>query len=192
MSDLSIIDLLVSFLEGVQQWLPALFGLFSISYVAILLAGIMLISGILVFFWVWGKIYIPARYNLDKLIKQITSIPDAESFTKNFPQVNVLMGEVNFVAHGWYELRKHFLFPEQGIKGPIRSTENPSNFINMDSAEDGGLHIRIFHSIPELYVGIGLVFTFLGLVSGLYFASQGLQANDPELARAGLVDLLNA
>jgi hypothetical protein len=46
--------------------------------------------------------------------------------------------------------------------------------------------------MPDYLVGLGLVLTFLGLVSALYFAAQGLEAGDVAETRASLTALLSA
>ena len=47
-------------------------------------------------------------------------------------------------------------------------------------------------ALPNYFVGLGLVLTFLGLIAGLYFASRGMRTADMIEARAALVHLLNS
>jgi hypothetical protein len=46
--------------------------------------------------------------------------------------------------------------------------------------------------VPNLLVGAGLLFTFIGLVAALYFASAGVAASNVEIAQRALRDLLAA
>jgi len=52
--------------------------------------------------------------------------------------------------------------------------------------------LRFYESVPNLLVGVGLLFTFLGLVAALHFASRGVAAADVQLAQLSLQELLAA
>lgn len=178
-------------LTGAKNWMPNLFNIFTHSEVAIGLAGLMIIIGIILFLYLFIVFYIPTKSKLEQLIDNVKKIRNSMDMANNFSYVNNAMREVPFVYHSWRELRKHFVFPEPGSNGPIRSTVGPSEFFNMETAEEGGITIKPYNEVADSFVGIGLVFTFLGLVSGIYFAAQGLNGTTEE-ARAGLVLLLGA
>lgn len=55
-----------------------------------------------------------------------------------------------------------------------------------------GFNLRFYQAVPNLLVGLGLLFTFIGLVAALYFASGGVRAQDVAVAQAALGDLLAA
>ncbi len=69
---------------------------------------------------------------------------------------------------------------------------SPSRYFDIKSLQLAGLRLRMFLGLPNDFVGIGLVFTFLGLVAGLYFASQSMMSPDIGAARDALVLLLHA
>jgi hypothetical protein len=68
----------------------------------------------------------------------------------------------------------------------------PSAYITLASLERSGLRLGLMQALPNYFVGLGLVMTFLGLIAGLWFASQGMRAADMIEARAALVHLLNS
>lgn len=74
----------------------------------------------------------------------------------------------------------------------VRSQTAPSRYLNMTGLEVSGLRLRFFLSLPNDFVGLGLMFTFLGLVAGLYFATQSMMSADLTQARSALVLLLHA
>ncbi len=186
-----LLDALVGTLTVIKEWLPNLFKIFNYSEVAIGVSiGLMLI-GLLIYLYLYFVFYIPTKSKLEILIERVKNIEDSMDMAKNFSYINNAMRNVKFVHHSWRELRKHFVFPEQGTSGPIRTSESPSDYFNMHTAEEGGVAIGKYAHVGESFVGIGLVFTFLGLVSGIYFAAQGL-SGDTEQVRAGLTQLLDA
>ena len=75
-----------------------------------------------------------------------------------------------------------------GEAGGIR----PSSFITLHSLERLGLRLGLMQALPNYFVGLGLVMTFLGLIAGLHFASRGMQTADMVEARGALVHLLNS
>lgn len=64
--------------------------------------------------------------------------------------------------------------------------------LNLGDFDRTGLSFDFYRELPDYFVGSGLVFTFCGLVAGLYFASQGLMTADISLARDSLNKLLSA
>jgi hypothetical protein len=54
------------------------------------------------------------------------------------------------------------------------------------------LNLRLLQAIPNVLVGIGLLFTFLGLTAALYFASQGAAAHDVAQTQLSIRNLLDA
>ncbi len=55
-----------------------------------------------------------------------------------------------------------------------------------------GLNLRFYQAVPNMLVGLGLLFTFMGLVAALHFASEGVTAADVREAQAALRELLAA
>jgi hypothetical protein len=70
------------------------------------------------------------------------------------------------------------------------SSCRPNVYFNLSNLNCRGLGLSFLRSIPGYFVGVGLLFTFMGLVAGLYFASRGLMAADLPTARIALVQLL--
>ncbi|MBF0213585.1 MAG: anti-phage defense protein ZorA, partial [Magnetococcales bacterium] len=68
------------------------------------------------------------------------------------------------------------LLPQRKNSNAIESTVRPADFINLTELEHTGLKIQWFHNMPGTFVGLGLLFTFIGLVAALYFASQAINA----------------
>jgi hypothetical protein len=72
------------------------------------------------------------------------------------------------------------------------STARASNFFNLRALETMNVKVRQFAPVPNYFVGLGLVLTFMGLVAGLYFASVGIRSGSLDDARNALVNLLSA
>jgi hypothetical protein len=94
-----------------------------------------------------------------------------------------------FLARPW-ELYRATL--ETAENGRIVAPFSPGRYFDVKALQFSGLRLRMFLGLPNDFVGIGLVFTFLGLVAGLYFASQSMMSADLNAAREALVLLLHA
>ena len=58
---------------------------------------------------------------------------------------------------------------------------------------EAGLRFSIYRAMPNLFVGIGLLLTFFGLVSALYFTTEALKdTRDLAVSQQALRDLLHA
>lgn len=78
--------------------------------------------------------------------------------------------------------------PDQRIQALVSS----SDIFSLTQVDNKGLPFTLYRKLPDFFVGIGLVFTFCGLVAGLYFAGNGLTTGDLAAAKSNLMYLLNA
>ena len=82
--------------------------------------------------------------------------------------------------------------PAPGQEDALGYTRRPQESINEGLLALAGVNLRFYHAVPNLLVGTGLLFTFLGLVAALYFASRGVAAAAVQEAQAALRELLSA
>ncbi len=97
-------------------------------------------------------------------------------FSDNFYEFDLLMKEGHFLEPGWNEFVETCLLRDPRLKADVEITVRPSDFINIRDAETCGLGIKWFHGLSATYVGVGLLFTFAGLVAALYFSSAAINA----------------
>jgi phage host-nuclease inhibitor protein Gam len=94
---------------------------------------------------------------------------------------------------GWSEFYKTLIFPDAlNDARIIRSTKRPSDYLTLSGSASAQLGLSSYQAIPNYFVGIGLLFTFIGLVSALYFASGGVTDPDIKKAQEAFKDLLDA
>ncbi len=97
-------------------------------------------------------------------------------FSDNFYEFDLLMKEGAFLEPGWNEFVETCLLRDPRLKADIEITVRPADFVNIHDAEHSGLDIKWFHGLSAVYVGVGLLFTFAGLVAALYFSSAAINA----------------
>jgi hypothetical protein len=148
--------------------------MFNSPATAILLSGGLVLAGILLVLWfVFLKVR-PALNQLDHLTEECArAIPR----TGSWDALDRVLGP-SFLGPDWRAWRT--------------AGGRPSTYITLASLERTGLRLGLMQALPNYFVGLGLVMTFLGLIAGLWFASQGMRTADMIEARAALVHLLNS
>jgi len=74
----------------------------------------------------------------------------------------------------------------------LGATRRPREDLNESILTGAGINLRFYTAVPNYLVGLGLLFTFAGLVAALYFASAGVAAPSIQEAQGALRHLLAA
>ncbi|MDZ5650718.1 hypothetical protein [Nitrospirillum sp. BR 11828] len=166
----------------------ALFG--QPEFALVLAAGMMVACfGLLAGFWIDQ-----VRRTLDTL-KSVTAsamLIMAEPNDRRSASMKRLMESRPLLMDEWRMFESTLLDAGHGPQRRAYSTIRPQEYFSMEAMESRGLDFRFYVALPNYFVGVGLMFTFLGLVAGLYFASKGLQMGDLAQARQALGQLLAA
>jgi hypothetical protein len=98
-----------------------------------------------------------------------------------------------YVRHSWEKFRETLIEPEPDDHlraAVILNTSRPQDYFNMAEA---GLRFPVYKALPNVLVGIGLLLTFFGLVSALFFTTDAINnATDPKATQEALRGLLHA
>lgn len=158
----------------IDAMLP-IFSLFRDETVAPTIATVMVIFA--VFFAVVFVLRILwfRWWHIRSRIQFLKSCKERSDFSLKFDDFDAMMRKSKLLGHGWSEYKETMLLQEKN-SGPIEITVRPSDFINLTELGHTGLSTQWFHNIPGIFVGFGLLFTFIGLVAALYFASQAIHA----------------
>jgi hypothetical protein len=151
--------------------------MFSSPATAILLSGGLVLTGILAVVWF---VFLKVRPALEQLDRLIDDCARASGQIGREDGLDRVLG-ASFLGPDWRAWRA---LGAAGVR--------PSAYITLASLERSGLRLGLMQALPNYFVGLGLVMTFLGLIAGLWFASQGMRAADMIEARAALVHLLNS
>ncbi len=186
---LSLTEVL-QFFAGLSDDLQFIFAFFEKPGTAMGLAVLIAAAGVIfaVYFYVWRML--PVFRKLNRLLKKVKASEGYEGFYREFNSIEETFKSEPFLTHAWNEFKETLIFPEEGEAPRIRNTARPYSYINIDGAKYSGL--RFFQALPNYFVGVGLLFTFIGLVAALYFASKGVEADSVQQAQDSLKKLLHA
>lgn len=126
---------------------------------------------------------------LDQMIAIVQSTDGPTAFKQRFGNVfgelaaNPMLGEV-------WRAYASTIAQNQSSDDSIGYTRRPQETFNDQVVTAAGIDLRFYGAVPNLLVGMGLLFSFVGLVSALYFASAGVAAESVGAAQAALGELL--
>ena len=192
---LSIFDELPPFLElgaWTTRHIRPLFDLFRDEDVAPALALIIFGSAlVLCFLFIIDSSFI--RVQVRRRIRAVRSIKGKVEFAEAMPDIEKLMLRTRYLRHSWQKFRETLIEPSADEdRGPkvVLNTARPQNYFNTAEA---GLRFPLYRAMPNLLVGIGLLLTFFGLVTALFFTTIAIKgAADLATSQNALRNLLYA
>ena len=168
-----------------------LFQLFKNDNVAPALASSILIVAILICgLFLFESFYIRAQIGRrTRAIKRVSR----SDFIDALPNIERRMLASAYLRHSWEKFRETLIEPtgnDPVSDTVVRNTERPQHYFNLSEA---GLRFPLYRAMPNLLVGVGLLLTFIGLVTALYFTTEALNsAHDLQASQDALKNLLHA
>jgi hypothetical protein len=178
--------------DGIDAGVEALF---SINNIALWFAFALLCWCGWIIVYNARRHYLPFQRQLTLRLAKLSFLDDAPDgatalaeFAAAFPRIDAIMAERGRGAaglrHGWLQYRETLLDPEAV---PIVATARPEEyFLHL------GDETRVLAWWANIFVAVGLTFTFLGIVAALLKAVQAMGTSaDPANMQVALVGLLH-
>jgi hypothetical protein len=129
-------------------------------------------------------------FSLWRVRRIIDGRPDKRAFAVDFDTVYDQIKDHPLVGHAFTEFSATL---ERPVGGDIlKSTIRPQNFLTMAMLRERLTGLKYLTAVPGYFVGIGLFFTFIGLVFALGEASKAVGANDSTAMTGAVGKLLTA
>jgi hypothetical protein len=162
---------------------------FNSPTTAVVLCGVMVLVALLLLFYYWYFKIGPVSRDLRSFAASLDALDVAPGSEAALDHIGGVVDRNPFLARAWTLYRATL----ERVGGErVAAPFSPGRYFDLRALQFSGLRLRMFMGLPNDFVGIGLVFTFLGLVAGLYFASQSMMSADLNAARDALVLLLHA
>ncbi|WP_353569945.1 anti-phage ZorAB system protein ZorA [Candidatus Albibeggiatoa sp. nov. BB20] len=166
------------------------FGLINHGFVPWLLA--LSIAGLGIGVWINLRLRIAEFLTqLNAIQTKLDAIPQDE-FVEHYEEFNEYVSQYPLFAHQWSTFRQTLILPTSDDEYIIYYTNRPNIYFNQSALVSPQLNLTLYQAVPNILVGIGLFFTFIGLIAALWFASEGVAAENVEQAKAALSELLHA
>lgn len=105
---------------------------------------------------------------VQRFYRSLGRYADAPAFANGFERASAELERQRFLGEPWRQFRQTLLLPRRPGE-PIRATQRPAEWFNVGLLRGPGLGVdlRYHAAMPNLLVGAGLLFTFLGLAVAL-------------------------
>jgi hypothetical protein len=170
--------------------IDAVFSFFALSWVPWTLSALLVAGAVGIWLDLRRRLE-PVLLGLDDALQVVEEAGSPASFTDRFPSINQRLAANPVIGESWRAFVKT-LVPVPGQDDVLGTTRRPHEDLNESILTNAGVNLRFYTAVPNYLVGLGLLFTFLGLVAALYFASAGVTATDIQAAQGALRDLLAA
>ena len=166
------------------------FELFENEAFPLLLSAGIVASALVLAIGYYALIVLPIRLRIWRLTRAVAGTGSIEGFAERFESIDQRFRRDGLIGHAWREFVETLVQPDDDGQ-PIRNTTRPQSFINSSCAFHASNALRMMSHLPNYFVGIGLLLTFLGLVAALYFANTTVDGSLDD-AIGGLKNLLAA
>ena len=194
MSGIIVFDTVSGF---VRRSFSGLIGLFTDERTGPFLAGVLIALGLVVLVYVIGS-WLVARSIIRASVAAVKMAKGADegerrlAFVSVYPQVDQRLFRNSRLSHAWREFRETLILPNAGERGGggviISNSSRPHVFFNPSSLR---MNFAFVRHIPNIFVGLGLLGTFLGLIAALTAALGSFdQGAGPNGAQDAILKLL--
>lgn len=173
-----------------EPLLELVYAAFRDEHIAVFFAVTLIGSAVFVYLFFRFVRIQPFYSTLLRLNRAVIAYPDTPSFCENFQNIDEAFKKEGSFSHAWAEFGETLVHPEADEQKVIRNTTRPASYLNVHAAIESGLPLPGYQAMPNYFVGIGLLFTFLGLVAGLHYAAEGVNSPNVKEAQKALEILL--
>jgi len=177
---------------GKPNVLQPIFGFLEDPRIPILLSLALLLAAPVIWFGLKLLKFRPLMTQLRRACRSVRLLEGHSQFAESFEVVRPALESNPLLGHAWKEFCETLILPTDQAAPRIKNTRRPEEYFNNSVLVDAGLNLRLYEAIPNYFVGIGLLLTFVGLVAAISFASEGVVAPDITIAKEALRKLLGA
>lgn len=149
------------------------------------------IIALAIFVWVAFRRQINKFSQQLKSVQKILDTIPKQQFAQHYEEFCEKISHFNYLSHQWQAFQHTLILPKTANQ-PIYYTYRAGLYFNQTSLIAPQINLPLYQAVPNILVGIGLFFTFIGLIAALWFASEGVAADNVQQAKTALSDLLHA
>lgn len=161
------------------------------------IVGIIILCGALLLWAVlalrtFNRRVSPVLNRFNKHYQALHRTEGEEGFAANFEELDEKFRDCPILGHSWREFSDTLIEPPDGDEEERFLTPYPAGqYFNRSTLLGPAINLRLYNALPNMLTGAGILGTFIGLVAGIYQASQGLGSADVGQAKESLEYLLN-
>lgn len=134
----------------------------------------------------------PLALALESACARLQKIASPEEFAAAFRDLDDEFTQHRLLGDAWREFSETLLSPvPEGPDSIYRNTHAAALYFRRDSLLGQRMNLRHYNALPNLFTGLGILGTFVGLVAGIHLASGNLASDDIQRAKDAMQLLLN-
>lgn len=106
----------------------------------------------------------------------VESASDKTSFAVGFEELSAQLERSRILGHPWSEFLETLVPRHLWDRNEVANTVQPGTHFQLGPLQEGTVSRRYYSAVPNLLVGFGLLFTFVGLAAGISLSSSALTA----------------
>lgn len=110
--------------------------------------------------------------SINKSLINLDKINDRKEFFEQYESIGAQFLEDKVFHNAWAEFDETVII--ENDRERITTTKRPHDYFNEQSIISPRINLRLLHAVPNYLVGLGLLFTFIGLIAAIHFAAAGL------------------
>jgi len=133
--------------------------------------GLLVLAGLFAALFLFRYV-LPTHVALWRQTRFIRRTKDYSGFVENFDAVDSSLSRSRLLRHAWQEFKETLILPNstRNDEKVIYNTVRPQEYFN---AQETRLHFRFYRAFPNIFVGVGLLPTFFGLVWPCFLLHRG-------------------
>jgi methyl-accepting chemotaxis protein len=132
----------------------------------------------------------PIIRDVFRAVSLIEQYEGEQELVDNFEDFHESMRDIPRLWHTWSEFDETLIKDRFDDQTVIHNARSPEEFFSRSAVVGDQVNLRFFIALPNLLTGSGILGTFVGLVAGIALASDRLGAEQIEIVKAALQDLL--
>jgi hypothetical protein len=104
---------------------------------------------------------------------RLAGVESPQEFTARVDSLNTELGSHGLLGGDWRQFQRGLL-PSHSTVPFLRTPVDPHEIFRLDSSLGRHLNLRLANALPSYLTGVGIFFTFAGLVAGIHLGASGL------------------
>lgn len=133
-----------------------------------------------IFFYMWLRYSCDEKklveHSITKFLEILEKINNRDEFYEQYELISSQFLEEKVFHNSWSEFTETVIIDVDSNR--IITTKRPNDYFNEHSIISPHINLRLLHAVPNYLVGLGLLFTFIGLIAAIHFAALGLGSAD--------------
>lgn len=167
-----------AFADGAaRSVIEPLLSIFRNDQTSLYIGGAMIISALILVIIHNLRVHSPLKRDIKRANKAFSRADSPETFFENFEYIENLISKQKFIFPVWLEFKETMnVYTKEDGSGVWQNTKRPQDYFTLSTLSRQRGNVNALDFWPNVFVGSGLLFTFLGLIAAIDQAGVAIEA----------------